>query len=356
LDLADAFDLRDDLNMADILVLTDYRDFFWPSVPDLKNYGSMDVRRVENLLNQFGHNIEVKQFSELDYSKDYSGCYVLYQSNQDAGLHYKSYIEDVIFWLEEGGAKPLPPYKHLRAHHNKSLMEMMRYRFKRDALKTIKSQIYGTLLEAKRQDREYPVVFKTAEGSGSVGVALVENPEALRKIVKSRCGVFCLPTMFGFHRYLKRLLKSLSRGESDLHYPYRRKFVLQNLVPELAGDFKVLRFGYKYYVLCRENRNGDFRASGSGLFFSPDNMDVNRLLDFASLAFEEIGFPLCALDIAWDGHQHHLLEFQCVHFGPYTLQASKYWFEKKDGNFLRVVGTSTLENEFCRTVHEYIDR
>jgi len=47
---------------------------------------------------------------------------------------------------------------------------------------------------------------------------------------------------------------------------HRSKFIVQEFIPDLSNDWKVLVFWDKYYVLRRKNRPNDFRASGSGLF------------------------------------------------------------------------------------------
>jgi len=71
----------------------------------------------------------------------------------------------------------------------------------------------------------------------------------------------------------ERLSERLSRKripgyvKRSLH---RRKFVVQNFIGGLTHDYKVLAYGKKYYVVRRDNRPGDFRASGSGLLSWPE--------------------------------------------------------------------------------------
>ena len=40
---------------------------------------------------------------------------------------------------------------------------------------------------------------------------------------------------------------------------YRKKFIVQNFIEDLSNDWKILVFGKKYYILCRETRKNDFR-------------------------------------------------------------------------------------------------
>ena len=83
-------------------------------------------------------------FSDIDFSRKYNDYFIIYQSSEDQGLFYKSYIEDVCLFLEISGEVLIPGYQYLRAHHNKAFREMVRFTFKDERLKTIKSKVFGT--------------------------------------------------------------------------------------------------------------------------------------------------------------------------------------------------------------------
>jgi len=331
-----------------IIILVDDKSNFWWSINSEKKLTSLDTKKVMKIFNTYGFQCETISFSKMNFDRDYSGNIILYQSSEDTGLFYKSFIEDILLWLEDQGAILLPAFKYFRMHHNKAYMELNRYKFVNPILKTIRSRVYGKLTELDQENINYPVVFKLSEGAGSRNVALARNVQDLVSMIKKLTGVFLVPTPFSFKSFFKLFIKQkvlLSKAGKD--YPYRSKFVIQNFIPNMNGDFKVLRFGDKYYVLCRLNREGDFRASGSGKLSNPDNIDVSPILDFAQIAANEIGFPLCSMDIGFDGTNYHLLEYQCVHFGPYTLQFSNYWFEHNDNKWEKILGKSILEEEFC---------
>jgi hypothetical protein len=131
--------------------------------------------------------------------------------------------------------------------------------------------------------------------------------------------------------------------------------VSQTFIPELSGDFKVLVYWDKYYVLGRRNRPADFRASGSGLFSWPEEPPLD-LLDYAKRVFDYFKVPVISLDIALSGDTPVLIEFQFVNFGPLTMEHSHWYFVQSEQNsWKKVEGKSMPEVEFARSVVRYFE-
>jgi hypothetical protein len=130
---------------------------------------------------------------------------------------------------------------------------------------------------------------------------------------------------------------------------------VQTFINGLNGDYKILAFGKKFYTLYRKNRANDFRASGSGLLYEVKDEEQIGLLDFARKLTCEIDYPILGLDVGFDGEKYHLIEFQMIHLGPYTLQVSTYWHEYIEGKWIKFTGKSNLEEEFSRAIMEYIN-
>lgn len=337
--------------MNEIIILLDYKGDFQCSVFDLKNYTSMNVTNVVKYLEEYGYNVKVNHFTEIDFEENYKGKYILYHSSEDFGLFYKSYIEDICFFLKNSGAILLPDLIHLRAHHNKSMMEMIRLQFKNIKLKTIKSSIIGTLEDFQTKKMIFPLVVKLSEGSGSNGVQLVYNKNEFESAAKESSRV-----LFGrsYLELAKKYILNIVKKKSKREYTdYRNKFIVQNFIEGLSGDYKVLFFAGKYYILGRKNRKNDFRASGSGLLFEVPESEVEGILAFSKLVVEELKEPMLGIDIGYDGTNYHLIEFQSGLFlGPYTLQCSDYWYEYTENNsWDKKMGKSELEKEYCRSVH-----
>jgi glutathione synthase/RimK-type ligase-like ATP-grasp enzyme len=349
--------------MKRLIILTDEGMQFLISIPDLKNYISMDCEQVEKYFQDRDYEVTITKFSSLDLSLDYKGVFVLYQTSEAPGNFYKRYIEDVIFLLASRGAVVLPGFELLKAHHDKIFMEMKRSGFNDASLRTIQSHCYGSWVDARNYNGVFPVVVKQSSSSGSAGVFLAENKEKYDDIVR-RAGEVIIGSglrdvlLFKLKRLIKKILKMLDHSKiKQLEYntaPVSTALVVQPFVKGLHGDYKVLIFGSKYYTLYRENRKNDFRASGSGLFYDVPLDEHEGLLNFAEKLSLEIDFPIIGMDIAFDGKDYHLIEFQVIHLGPPPLQRSKYWHEHRDGKWIRVEGTSCLEEEFSRSVHEFI--
>ena len=345
-------------------MLTTHYGFFMTSVVDRnpKN-SSAHTERIVEILKQAGHHVIVCKFEDIKHVEDYKEWFVLYSSSEDPGLFYKDYIEDIILRLHLAGAILLPRFELFRCHHNKCFMEGYRLSLEDDRFKTIKSYIYGSYggyLTSSQRPEEYPVVLKPSVGAGSSGVVIANDSKDLEKKIKklARRQLYIeLPGLQGlkFPEKLKNMYRGI-RGIPRVNYPPKAfNFVVQNLIPNLSGDYKVLVFGEKYYLLKRENRDGDFRASGSGKYsFPSDVADVRAVLDYAKLAYETFNTHICSLDIGYDGVSCHLIEFQFLHFGPITLQKSAFHFIFKQNEWVKVDEIPNLEREYSHAVLNYL--
>ena len=77
-------------------------------------------------------------------------------------------------------------------------------------------------------------------------------------------------------------------------------------------------------------------------------------MNFAKKLAGEIDFPIIGMDVGFDGKEYHLFEFQVMHMGTYPLHYSKFWHEFHDGKWIRYEGESDLEEEFSRSINDYI--
>lgn len=281
----------------------------------------------------------------------WEGTPVAYCSSEDSHLRYKSYIEDICYGLELRGARVLPSYKYLRAHHNKVFMEELCDIMNLRPAHSIKSKSYGCLEEFREPSDQlsYPVVLKPASGAGSRSVCLAENPaDALEKVKK-------ISRSWDWVNDIKEVARSIKYRGFIRDSRHRNKFIAQNLIPGLKNDWKVLVFGDKYYVLRREVRPNDFRASGSGLFTWEKEPPIH-VCRYALEVFKKLNVPHVSLDIAWDGSRCHLIEFQAVSFGCLTMERSS-WFFRPDGDEWRIVHeTPVLENEYVRSMVQFLSR
>ena len=333
--------------------------------------GKVNLKVIKENFQKMSYEVEIKEFVDIDLSQDYNGWYVLYASSEERGLFYKEFIEDIVLALKLNGAILIPEFKFFRAHHNKVFAELLRSNFKDDILKQPVSRSIGKLSELSRINNiEFPCVVKTSSGAGSQGVRLVHDWQELYKVAKK-----LMSHVYRNYEYtiirdirssriarniklpIKYLFGQLNAGYLPVYPTMSNKIIIQQYIPDLKGDYKVLYYSGKYYVLNRKNRDGDFRASGSGKFEFPESVEaISSILNFAKRVVEEITMPMISMDLAQNQYGCYLLEYQCISFGPYTIQYSKWYFSYEDSKWIRVNKESIIEEEYCRSIAEHINR
>lgn len=335
-----------------IIVLKDYKNQFETKYSALPYRSGFDKNALTSYFSELKIEIVFKSFYEIDFENDkIKNQYFLYTSSEDNHLFYKGYIEDVVYGIHLAGGKLIPGYKYLRAHHNKVFMEVLRSQSKLGSIKNIKSKIYGTYEDFKMDNikLEKPIVVKPAEGSMSVGVSLNSTLKSAKKTIKN------ISKSKSFFEDLKDFLRRFKHQGYITNSKNRKKFITQNYVENLKGDWKILIFGDRYYVLSRENRKNDFRASGGG------NLSYNKkvsegLLDFAKNIFEELDVPNLSIDIGLSNNEFYLIEFQALFFGTYTLEYSDFYFKKRTGTWEIIEEKSILEKVYAESIVSYINQ
>ncbi len=336
--------------MEKMLIIKDMLDWFWATYPTADRAVSLDVAKMKEYFSKEGFDVEITSYNSFDFDKDYENYYVLYGSAEDFCGGSKDYIEDVLVWLQIKGAYLIPKFQYFRAHHNKVMMEILRKGFQDPHLKTIHTRTYSSLEAISGKEKHFPVVVKTAAGAGGGGVFLAHNENELYKVAEKISRLvnkqeYYLRRVFNIRQQL--LKKQPNRINNT-------KFIVQNYIPNLTGDYKVLVFGDHYFVLRRLNRDGDFRASGSGKFADILENELEGLLNFARLCKSEIPTPHLSLDICFDGHDYHLIEFQCLTFGFKAMSLSEFHFIPADAGWKRIDGKVSPEEEFCQAVTYFL--
>jgi RimK-like ATP-grasp domain. len=172
---------------------------------------------------------------------------------------------------------------------------------------------------------QYPKVFKLRGGAGSLNVKLIRNKNAAKRIVRKAFnkGFPLVDKTFGFKQRLwvlrrdknikaiihviKGLIRFAYPPEGIGLLPTQKGYVyFQDFIPKNDFDDRVVIIGNKAIAIRRYNRDGDFRASGSGLIKHNSDLfnrntiktafDVAKQIGSQSLAFDfvydEIGSPL----------------------------------------------------------------
>lgn len=333
-----------------IYVLIDYKGNF-ESKHNARPYRS---GMNKNLINQYftksGYNTVFIELSEvINYSAIFwDNKFVIYTSSEDIGYFYKSYIEDIIYYLELCKAKVIPSFKYLRANNNKVFMELLRNSIC-DEESNIKSKVFGCYEEIEKNKNKlvFPLVYKQSEGAMSKGVGLINKSDELSYKIKN------ISESSNVFKELRELLRTKKHKGYIKESRYRKKFIIQNFIPNLDCDYKILVFSDKFYVLKRGMKKDDFKASGSGIRNFVKELPEG-LLDFAHQFYQKLNVPNASIDIAFNGFSFFIIEFQCLYFGSFTLSYSKYFWQLTDNKFEMIEKESELEKVYVQSVVKFI--
>jgi len=342
--------------MTAIYILIDYKKCFGNKYSAAPYQSGMDKTILSKLFLTYGFRAEFVPFSEV-FEREmefWTNKLVLYTSSEDNGLLYKSYAEDIVYALELTGAKLIPDFKFLKAHHNKVFMELLKKQYLESSIHTNRTYFFGTLEESihKKHYIKYPVVFKQASGAMSKGVGIIKDAKEFEKVIKS---ISRTPKPF-IHELKDRGREYKYKGYKKESF-YRGKFILQEFIPNLKNDWKVLVFNDKYFIVKRRVRPNDFRASGGGLnSFGKESDTSPEVFDFAKKVYDLLDVPMLSLDVCFDGKQYYALEFQILYFGTSGVEKSKEYFVHANGSWELLSNNFKVEDLYVDAIIAYINK
>jgi len=340
-------------------VLTGYDDFIGQT---RKPWISIDTDAFINELQSLGFEVRKHGFNEeVNGVVDIRNSIVYYSFSHRRNL--QRYIRDLLLALELQGNTLIPNFRMFCCHENKGWQEHLRRHL---AFGNLASQYFSSKRELDAYELKFPLVFKTLDGSNSRGVALVHSKEDILKELKKLEPKPGLYQRWDFFRrkHLRKSKKFPAYPNYDLALDARLyqdyitpeiPFMLQDFVPNLDCDYRVVALGEHYYISKRLNRPGDFRASGSK-HFDFDLPDPHRLLQYTAEIRAKLDVPTLSVDLGVDRDSNiHLFEYQAQHFGIFTiLSGPGYWYQSK-GLWLFHQGHKSFEAELAAAIHYFVN-
>ena len=164
---------------------------------------------------------------------------------------------------------------------------------------------------------QFPIVAKLRTGSGSSNVLLLRSPSDLRSYSNKMFNKgFCTRPNIGFKiksnlsssksladivRRIKRIPEFYFSWLSSRLRPNERGYVyLQEFVPNVDYDLKVVVVGDCLSFVARYVRKNDFRASGGGTLFYDKSLITKEIIDLAFRASDSLNSDCTGLDIIID--------------------------------------------------------
>ena len=321
-----------------VYIVTESSGFFGQQ---LNPWETLDINTIRAQLEE-NYAVKVVTWYELaNATPSPKGEVIIHSSSQQP--EYKSYIDDIMLFLQENGNLLIPSVHTTRSHENKGYQEMHKRMLE---IPAIESRYACKIAELDIPDNFFPAVLKSLSGFGSSSVSIVNSRlDLLRAVNKQDALSWKLLPKYWRSLLVSFVKKHVLRRKNILaygdYYQSHKRFVLQKLVPDLKLDYKVLIFQTRAFVRKRFVRPGDFRASGSGI--GEWEPIPKGLLEFAKTTLDAFGEPYMSLDIVECEGGFEIIEFQGVHFGPIFIHTAPFHFHFRKGKWDRNTETISVE-------------
>ena len=339
------------------LLMVSSEPVFWGQ--ERKPWVSMDLKLLIQSLAKLGMKTTVTDIQSLALNLDQikEKC-IVYGFSQR--IHVREYIKDLLIVLNKDNHL-IPSLDLLLCHENKGYAQIYR-----DSLGLLapKGWYLNDAEQIKHLDLSYPIVMKSLSGTNGKAVFRCLDETELRKRIKrlSRGLDWYVHLDFLRREYLrnKRKYPGYPRFEpkedakSWLRYMTPgANFLLQEYIPNLDCDYRVIAMEKRIYLMQRLVNKGDFRASGTKRFIF-DAPAPEGLLDFARDVFLRFGAPFLAMDIGHKDGRNYLFEFQAMHFGTAAIVRSHGYWIQEDGSFRFIKESSLLEQVLAQGLVDFL--
>ena len=171
-----------------------------------------------------------------------------------------------------------------------------------------------------------PLVWKLRGGAGSQNVKLVRNLEQARQIVRrsfrrgwrasrlhalrERLWKFRrAPDLVGFANIGRGLARAIIPHEKYRNQSVEKNYVyFQEFLPGNNHDIRVIVIGDRAFAIKRMVRDGDFRASGSGIILHDPNTIPADCLRISFEVTRSIESQCCAFDFVFSQNEWKIVE------------------------------------------------
>lgn len=341
-----------------IVLITGNKGFFGQT---RKAWNSMDAALIKARLDECNYEIcEYTHHEVANLKTPIENAIIFYSFSQKSNI--RAFLKDLIRYLDNGTNFIIPSYDLLKCHEDKGYQELYK---KRLCIVGLRGYYFTCFDDLFDYSLDFPLVLKPTKGSNAKGVKLLHSKEDLIKEATKLQMITFKDKIDLFRRKYLRPKKNYpeypnysNRNDLIEYIPYIRKeqnFILQEYIPNLDFDFRVLVFHDKYFVMKRHAQKGDFRASGTKYFDFDFDID-EKLLEYAKEIHEKIDNPFLSMDICPYKDGYAILEFQASHFGISAFMKSKHYYRFANNQWQRFPASSVIEYEIADALIKYIEQ
>ena len=338
-----------------IILITDKNDFYGQT---RKPWVPLKLDLFINKLNELGFEVKKYNYDEISLNINSIKNEIIYYVFSQKS-HTREFIKSIIFQLSKNNIV-IPNYNMLLCHEDKAYQELYKTEL---GIKSLQAYYLNDINTIKKLNIKYPIIFKTIDGSNGDGVFLCKNESELLNKYNE---INKLPLKIKLDLFRRKYLRSEKKydyyndynNKTDYeqfkqHSENNKQILLQEFIPNLKYDYRVLVIYDKYFVMKRMTKDGDFRASGSKKFVIEDKVDFG-LLDFAKSIFTNFNSPFLSMDIIEGDDKYYLIEYQASHFGVSAIvRNNKYYYDNEGWNFSKDI--MSVEEELAEGLGKYLN-
>jgi glutathione synthase/RimK-type ligase-like ATP-grasp enzyme len=202
----------------------------------------------------------------------------------------------------------------------------------------------GAVEDWIREVGTFPVVAKLRGGSGSSNVKLIRSSGSLRRysgrmfgrgfrnrpnaLFKVRSNLASARSVTDIVKRIRRAPEFIFSWKSAGRLGYENGYVyLQEFIPGVDHDLKIVVVGDRLSYIGRSVRAGDFRASGGGSLFYDRSMMTKDVIDLAFAAADRMKSDCTGFDVVVDPRSNRPVILEVSYGFSHTalLQAQGYF-------------------------------
>ena len=250
----------------------------------------------------------------------------------------------ILFSLEHTGVKVFPDFK-TGWHFDDKVAQ--KYLFEAIGAPTVPSYVFYDKKVAQQwvDNTCFPKVFKLKGGAGASNVKLVYNKRQAKKLVKQAFGkgfsqfdgiAYVIDAYQKYKIGQKSFLSALKacgrlfiKPKFARLQPKEQGYIyFQDFIPNNDSDLRVIIIDNKAFAVKRMVREGDFRASGSGVkVFEKQKIDMN-CIKIAFQVNKQLKSQSAAFDFIWDNNDKpYLVELSYGFAIDFYDPCPGYWDE-----------------------------
>lgn len=291
-------------------------------------YKAVDLLKTNAIEELRGYDILLWQLAISDYHQMMEARSILYSAKK-MGLKVFPDFEDS--WHKDDKIAEMYYLQSINAPIPKSYVFY--------DIKTLKKSIDdGTI--------SFPIIFKLKAGAGSSNVKMVKSKRQLLSYAKRMFGrgYSHLPSVIfktkshiqsshdweTVKKKIKRIPEFFETRSGYKDYPNEKGYVyLQEFIPNMGYDLKVVVVGDKLAGIVRPTRKNDFRASGGGEFLYDRSKFTKNVIETAFEVSKNMGSICMGFDfvVDKDSGKSYIIEM-CCGFAHIAVENMGGWYDK----------------------------